>query len=151
MTHYLRLFLCLVLLTVASTAYPQSAIRPYNQWEATQFVAISVRQPSDYVRADNNWDIVYTLRTPHTLKQLRDKGIPFTNSQIYLLELSGLIYADEGRWQTIIPILDKAQTDSLRSFSRVVADAIYDKTKTDFAGLTATITSATFSPCRSKL
>lgn len=36
------------------------------EWEATQFVALSSHQPSDYVAPDNNWEILYCLRTPHT-------------------------------------------------------------------------------------
>ena len=47
----------------------QTNVRAYEKWEATQFVAVSGHQPEDYVLADNNWEIIYNLRTPHTLNE----------------------------------------------------------------------------------
>lgn len=137
-----RLILLSVLLTATLAAKAQTALRPYNQWEATQFVAVSSHQPSDYVLPDNNWEIVYALRTPHTLAELRDSGISCTDSQLLLLEVGGLIAAKDGRWKTTIPILDEAQTRSLRSFAEQVAQTIYEEAKPDFIALTKIIRKA---------
>ena len=59
----------------ATNSAAQEQLRPYEKWEATQFVALSGHQPIDYVTADNNWEITYNLRTPQTAGELRGKGI----------------------------------------------------------------------------
>lgn len=128
------------LATAIPAAQAQDTIRPYGQWESTQFVALTGYQPSDYVTTDNNWEITYRLRTPQTAKELRQSGTPCTYSQLMLLELGGIItLREDGRWQTIIPILDEEQTDALRAFSRETAASIYARTKDDFSALTQSI------------
>lgn len=130
--------LCITLWTATNSA-AQEQLRPYEKWETTQFVALSGHQPIDYVTADNNWEITYNLRTPQTAGELRGKGIQCSDSQLMLLEVGGIIERTGGKWHTAIPILDKRQTDSLRLFSKTVADDIYGKNKQDFITLANTI------------
>ena len=123
----------------AANSAAQEQLRPYEKWEATQFVALSGHQPIDYVTADNNWEITYNLRTPQTAGELRGKGIQCSDSQLMLLEVGGIIEKSSGKWHTAIPILAKRQTDSLRIFSKTVADDIYGKNKQDLISLANTI------------
>ena len=141
-TMFKRIFtaaaLCISLWTATNSA-AQEQLRPYEKWEATQFVALSGHQPSDYVTADNNWEITYNLRTPQTAGELRGKGIPCSDSQLMLLEVGGIIERTGRKWHTTVPILDKQQTDSLRLFSKTVADDIYSKNRQHFISLASTI------------
>lgn len=139
MRYWLNLFLVLTLLSVYTVTEAQVPVRPYGQWEATQFVAVSLLQPEDYVTVDNNWEILYNLRTPRTLEELRGMGVECSDSQLLLLRVGGLIRKAKGKWQTTIPILDQEQTRSLRSFSEEVAGSMYTKTKADFISFTQTI------------
>lgn len=138
-TMFKRIFtaaaLCISLWAATNSA-AQEQLRPYEKWEATQFVALSGHQPIDYVTANNNWEITYNLRTPQTAGELRGKGIQCSDSQLMLLEIGGIIERTGGKWHTAIPILDKRQTDSLRIFSKKVADDIYIKNQPDFIKLT---------------
>ena len=77
----------------------QTNVRAYEKWEATQFVAVSGHQPEDYVLADNNWEIIYNLRTPHTLNELLKMGVKCSDSQLLLLEVGGLIDRTKGKWK----------------------------------------------------
>lgn len=113
----------------------QTGIRPYQKWNETAFVSLKGHQPADYVRPDNNWDILYTLRTPYTQAELNAMGIPCTKSQLMLLEIGGLIQKEGKKWRSIVPIFDKKQTDELRAYSKQVADKIYAITKLDFQSL----------------
>lgn len=133
-----------LLLTVSLAANARSPVRPYEEWEATQFVALSGHQPSDYVAPDNNWEILYCLRTPHTPAELRATGVGCTDSQLMLLEVGGLIAEQEGKWKTTIPILDREQTRSLRSFADGVAESVYTANEADFVNLAGTIREAGF-------
>jgi hypothetical protein len=137
-------FLLPLLLTVALAANARTPVRPYEEWEATQFVALSGHQPSDYVAPDNNWEILYCLRTPHTPAELRATGVGCTDSQLMLLEVGGLIAEQEGKWKTTIPILDREQTRSLRSFADGVAESVYTANEADFVNLAGTIREAGF-------
>ena len=128
-----------LMMLAAPQVAAQELLRPYEKWEATQFVALSGHQPSDYVTADNNWEITYNLRTPQTAGELRGKGIPCSDSQLMLLEVGGIIERTGRKWHTTVPILDKRQTDSLRLFSKTVADDIYSKNRQDFISLASTI------------
>lgn len=100
---------------------------------------MSGHQPEDYVLTDNNWEILYNLRKPHTQNELRNMGIKCSDSQLLLLEVGGLINREKGKWKCTIPILDKGQTNSLRNLSKEIAKSMYSKTKNDFVSLVHTI------------
>ena len=91
MKYFSNLLLLFVFLSVSIMIQAQTPVRPYNQWEATQFIAVNGHQPEDYVMPDNNWEILYNLRTPHTQAELREMGVKCTDSQLLLLEVGGLI------------------------------------------------------------
>ncbi|EKC60746.1 conserved hypothetical protein, secreted, partial [human gut metagenome] len=120
------------LLAIPTPGEAQTSVRPYDQWEATQFIAVFGRQPEEFVRADNNWEILYHLRTPHTLSALREQGVKCTDSQMLLLEAGGLIRQTDGKWTCTIPILDQEQTRALREYSKDISASIYAKTKDEF-------------------
>lgn len=134
-TSLKQCFLLTLFLSTACAVAAQTGIRPYDQWEATAFVAVRSHQPSDYVETDNNWDILYTLRTPHSRRELLDKGIPCTESQLMLLEVGGLIRKSQGRYAASFPILDREETHSLREFANGIAEKIYRESKPDFIAL----------------
>ena len=46
-----------------------------------------------------------------------------------LLEVGGLVSKTKGKWKATIPILDKEQTNSLRSLSKEIAESMYVKNK----------------------
>lgn len=144
MKHYPDLLLLFALLSVTTMIKAQISIRPYSEWEATQFVAVNGHQPEDYVTPDNNWEILYNLRTPRTQAELREMGIKCSDSQLLLLEVGGLVSKTKGKWKATIPILDKEQTNSLRSLSKEIAESMYVKTKADFISLTQTISEMGF-------
>ena len=58
MKYYPDLLLLFTLLSVTTMIKAQISIRPYSEWEATQFVAVNGHQPEDYVTPDNNWEIL---------------------------------------------------------------------------------------------
>lgn len=132
MKHFIITVLAVIAASVSAYSQPKGGLRPYSEWEATQFVALTGHQPSDYVTTDNNWEIVYALRNPMTASELRNSGITCSDSQLMLLEVGGIIERHGGKWQTVIPILDQQQTKELRNFAREVAADIYKDCKTDF-------------------
>ena len=53
MKHYPDLLLLFALLSVTTMIKAQISIRPYSEWEATQFVAVNGHQPEDYGTGGN--------------------------------------------------------------------------------------------------
>ena len=133
-TH-IKTLLVALLVNVVSGTMAQTSIRPYECWNEIAFVSLSGHQPANYVRKDNNWEILYTLRQPHTIEELNNMDIECNQSQLMLLEMGGLIKQEGKKWQTQIPILDKDQTNHLRKYSKEVANKIYVTTKKDFKQL----------------
>ena len=133
-TH-IKTLLVALLVNVVSGTMAQTSIRPYECWNEIAFVSLSGHQPANYVRKDNNWEILYALRQPHTIEELNNMDIECNQSQLMLLEMGGLIKQEGKKWQTQIPILDKDQTNHLRKYSKEVANKIYATTKKDFKQL----------------
>lgn len=52
MKYFSNLLLLFVFLSVSIMIQAQTPVRPYNQWEATQFIAVNGYQPEDYVMPD---------------------------------------------------------------------------------------------------
>ena len=90
MKHFIITVLAVIAASVSAYSQPKGGLRPYSEWEATQFVALTGHQPSDYVTTDNNWEIVYALRNPMTASELRNSGITCSDSQLMLLESAEL-------------------------------------------------------------
>ena len=85
-------FIGLLFLLMGVSVYGQtSKIRPYNECETVAFCSYESYDPSQYVETDNNWELLHTLRTPMSFKELKATGIPVTESQILLLQIGGLI------------------------------------------------------------
>jgi hypothetical protein len=85
----------------------------FNEYRTIQFITSRAHSPNSVMYLDNNGDILLACREGATLEQLDQAGIPYTASQLKLLEVLGLLeQGDELR--TTFPILDEAQTKELR-------------------------------------
>lgn len=111
--------------------------REFSKWDATAFCSYTRHHPFTYIKADNNWEIMQALRTPHTRQHLDSLGIKNTDSQMMLLRIEGLIERnDSGDWLTTMPILDSLETVEARNFSLQIAKELYKNIKNDCTSLT---------------
>lgn len=109
-----------------------SHIRPYKDWETIAYCSYDSYHPSQYAKIDSNWELLYTLRTPMGIKDLKATGVPFTYSQIILLHIGGLIDSKNNILHTVIPIFNEEQTQSIRTLSRSVAEFAYEDTEIEW-------------------
>lgn len=98
--------------------------RPYKSFDTTAFCSYQKFHPSAYL-TDNNWDILCAFTEPGTTARLDSIGIPYTASQLRLLEVGDLLSSDGGKYKTSMNIFDKAETDAIRRESRAFADSIF--------------------------
>jgi hypothetical protein len=84
-------------------------------------------------------EILFALKTAHTLQELTKLEIKYTESQISLLELSGLIERKDSTYKTIIPILSKNETNKLRGETKRMAVYIIPQFKDDFESFSKTL------------
>ena len=108
-------FIGLLFLLMGVSVYGQtSKIRPYNECETVAFCSYESYDPSQYVESDNNWELLHTLRTPMSFKELKATGVPVTESQILLLQIGGLIEKENNVLKTIMPIFDEEHNERKR-------------------------------------
>lgn len=131
----MKRFLIVCGLLVSMSVFGQSSekIRPYKDWETTAYCSYDSYHPSQYAKVDNNWELLYILRTPMSIKELKATEIPFTYSQIFLLHIGGLIESKNNVLHTIMPIFNEEQTKSIRALSRSLAQTAFKETENDWA------------------
>lgn len=98
--------------------------RPYKSFDITAFCAYSSFHPSQYL-TDNNWDILCAFVKPGTVAKLDSLGIPYSKSQIRLLEVGDLLSSNNGVYTTSMKIFDKFETEVIRHQSKEFADSIF--------------------------
>lgn len=98
--------------------------RPFRDFSTTAFCLYSSFHPSQYI-ADNNWDILCAYRTPGPVSVLDSLSISYNKSQLRLLMVGDLLSFTDGKLKTKMPIFDKAQTEAIRSESKVFANSIF--------------------------
>lgn len=109
-----------------SPAAAQEGFIPLEKWDNTTFCSYTDLHPMQAVRADNNWQVLRALRGGGTSRELFERGIPCTRSQLLLLEtLHLLVRTDEGTLQTAVPMLDSLATSRLRHAAAATAAAMY--------------------------
>lgn len=120
-TILLSALCALMLLPVAA----QKGFLPLEKWDYTAYCAFEELHPMQVVAADNNWQLLWELRTAATRKELAARGIPCTRSQLLLLQSQRLLTpTGDGRLKTVVPILDSTTTVRLRSVAASTADAM---------------------------
>lgn len=110
----------------------QNPINPLSEWDITAFCSYDSYHPYNYLKADNNWEILCALKTERLLPELQSMGVNYSQSQIMLLHIGGFLKYREKRWVTTMPIFDKKETDSIRSFSKQIAERLYHKMENDY-------------------
>lgn len=123
------IFIAFYLLMSVSVFGQSSQFRPYKDYETVAYCAYDSYHPAQYAKIDNNWEILHALRAPMSLKELSSTGITFTNSQIILLHIGGLIESKNNMLHTVMPIFNEEQTKSIRTLSRSIAQATYMETE----------------------
>ena len=98
-----------------------------DNWEDICYCSMNnnAYHPGSIVSVDNNWQILLALKNGLTRKQLDSLKIPYTRSQLFLLETQRLLNVEKNIYKTSIPILDSVQTVNLRKQSQLIANDIY--------------------------
>lgn len=109
--------------------------RPFQEFTKGAFVKYQDYHPSQFL-TDNNWQILYAFTEPGKINKLDSLGISYNKSQLQLLQVGGLLKCYKDSAQTLMPILNREQTDLLRLQSKTLADSIYPSLKPRFVKLT---------------
>lgn len=118
--------------TLGLAAAAQEGFVPLEKWDYTAFCSYTDLHPIQVVRADNNWQILWALRTGGTSRDLAVQGIPCTRSQLMLLATQRLLTrTEQGALKTAVPILDSLATTQLRRVAAASAEAMYDELAAD--------------------
>lgn len=133
------LFIGLIGFIVVSSYSQTTFNERIKNYDDICFCKVGLSHPKDILDLDNNMEILFALNTAHTLQELTKLEINYTESQINLLELSGLIEGKDSTYKTIIPILSKNETNKFRIETKRMAVEIISEFKDDFEDLSKTL------------
>jgi hypothetical protein len=115
----------------AARAMAQEAPTDISQWDLICYCNATVATPHFAVRADNNGRILYLAREGIALDALRQDGVTFADSQIYLLRAFHLLERKGDIWTTSMPLLGSEKMKRMRALLRVEAKRVVDSTRAD--------------------
>ncbi len=87
--------------------------------------------PHAIVSYDNNLQLIIAFKNGLTLKGLDSLNIPYTESQLKLLQVYNLIRQENDKYFSTIPVLDGQQTNQIRTQSKQEADIIVPAIEND--------------------
>lgn len=138
----------LVSLMIQSVAFGENSDsiigRPYKSFETTAFCSYTKFHPSQYL-TDNNWDILCAFVESGTIEKLDSLGIPYNKSQLRLLEVVDLLTSYQGKYNTVMPIFGKEETQLIRAQSKEFADSIFPKIEPEIRELISEFNKAGYS------
>jgi len=123
---------CFILVAAPLKAQEDDLLtRKFYDMDVTAYCSFSSYHPVQYI-IDDNWKILTAFITSGKIGKLDSLGIKYTESQLMLLNIGGLLQNDNGVWKTSMPIFNRQQTDSIRGESREYAELLYKRLKGDF-------------------
>ena len=129
----MKKFILLILILGFYTQLAYSQIKDtISNYDEICFCNIGLIHPMGILRLDNNKELIFALKNKRTLHELEKLGIEYSESQIKLLQLSGLIEKKDSFYQTIIPIFSDKYTKQLRKKSKQIAENIIPIFKKDY-------------------
>lgn len=133
--------ICIFIFLLSSNTHLYSQTTDYNDWKNWEDICYCTMNnsyhPSSILSADNNLQLLMSLKKGLTRKQLDSLKIPYVRSQLLLLESYHLINKTDGIYKTAIPILDSEQTARLRKQSQLTASYIYPEIEKECRALVA--------------
>jgi hypothetical protein len=103
--------------TLAVALAAGAAVPGLDQYDVFQYINLQGPSPAKIARLDTNGQVLFACRQATSRDALRDAGVTFSESQIQLLEVMGLLREHDGFLITTFPILEPA--DPSRSSSRM--------------------------------
>ena len=91
--------------------------------------------PQNIVSYDNNLQLIKSFDLGLRKKDLDSLHIPYTESQLKLLQIYNIIRFENNKFYSNIPILDNYQTDQLRAQSKKLANKIVPEIEIDIKEL----------------
>ena len=141
----LKMILIAALSMAVTIVFAQNVMRNLSQCERVAYSDFKSVHPFEYIKKDNNWQLLYMLRTPSTAKALRKAGLTFNDEQLTYLEKAGMVkQVESNKWQTTLPNFDIEQTAALRQLSRSIATDVMDKSEGDYRQLVTELGKSNF-------
>ncbi len=114
----------IIMMTLAVALNAGAAVPGLDQYDVFQYVNLQGPSPVKIARLDTNGEILFACRRASSRQAIRDAGVAFSESQIQLLEIMGLLGERDGLLTTTFPILEPADTSRLRSVTTKASEAI---------------------------
>ena len=137
-----RLLLMIFLTGITALLYSQNSFNEsIKDYDDICFCNVGLAHPKEILDLDNNLEILFALKNGRTLNELNHLGVKYNQSQITLLETSGLIKAKDSIYYATVPILPKEETFKLRKLTKEIAKDMIPRFQKDYEILFQTLKS----------
>ena len=131
------------MVSCALCALTQTPPKDLAQWRLICFC--SDGNPDAIVRDDNNGQILFLARDGGTREQLKQEGVPVTESQLQLMKDWRLLSEEQGQLKTRMPALGPERMARLRSLLRAPATDLGRSLRPSFQELVSILKKQGFS------
>lgn len=117
--------LIMIGLTVALPRHSSAGTKStgsFAKYEIVQFIVAQGPTPRELLNLDNNRDIAFACRQGVTRDGIAARGIPFSESQLRLLQMGRVLTESNDTLVLTFPVLDSAQTAQIRDLTRRAAE-----------------------------
>ncbi len=136
------ILLIAIICLIGKQSYSQTTFKEkIKNFDDICFCNVGLAHPKNILKLDNNMELLFALKTGKTLREIGKSGIKYTDSQIKLLLLSGLIEKKDSIYKAKVPILSTIETVQLREATKKMAKDIVPLILDDYKLLTKTLIS----------
>jgi hypothetical protein len=127
----MKIKFCALLLFVLifTNAFSQNAIKDY---EYICYCTLIGANPRDIIQTGNNWDLLLALKDGKTTEELDKSGIKYSQKQLDVLQAINFIKKQDGKYYSLITILNSKETSEIRSLTKDISAKIYLQIHNDY-------------------
>jgi hypothetical protein len=129
-------------LTLALPRHPIAGTKstgPFSKYEIVQYIVAEGPTPQTLLDLDNNRDIAFACREGITREGIAARGIPFSESQLRLLEIGRVLSESNDTLELTFPVLDSGQTSQMRQLTRRAAERLTPRLTTGIKSLVSSL------------
>jgi hypothetical protein len=104
-----------------------AALPGLDQYDVFQYINLQGPSPAKIARLDTNGQVLFACRHASSRDAIRAAGVAFSESQIQLLKIMGLLSEHDGLLTTTFPILQPTDTSRLRAATAEASAAMLDQ------------------------
>ncbi|MGD0711101.1 MAG: hypothetical protein ABR968_07935 [Bacteroidales bacterium] len=125
----IKILIVLLLAMACNAVLSQNNIKDY---EYICYCTLIGANPRDIIETGNNWDLLLALKDGKTSDELDKSGIKYSQKQLDVLQAINFIKKQDGKYYSLITILNSKESSEIRSLTKDIAAKIVLQIHNDY-------------------